>query len=353
MRGFCGGWVKLKSGFMDLENILDIQKWQTLQDSLALVTKMAIITVDYKGIPITTHSHPCRFCQFVRSDPELLQYCYKCDSRGGLEAVRLNAPYIYLCHCNIIDIAIPIMIDGKYIGALMAGEVRLPKNEEAKLEKILISPSKNIFKNKEAARMYKDIPMSTYAEVRQCADMLFSMSNYIVEEAINKNHILEMYGNIANINVSGESDSNNPSGLRQIRKALGDAVTNAYIKTTSENRMICKNRVLRPAFEYIYENKGKSISQKQMADICHISASHFSRLFAREVGEGFSTFLSRLKVQWSKQLLEKTDLSITQISEELGFSDSGYFIKIFRKYENITPAVYRSYYLDAPSAPVG
>jgi YesN/AraC family two-component response regulator len=50
-----------------------------------------------------------------------------------------------------------------------------------------------------------------------------------------------------------------------------------------------------------------------------------------------------LKIKWAKKLLEATDMPISQISDELGFNESGYFIKTFKKYEDITPAVYRKY----------
>ena len=336
----------MQTSNLNLNRILDVQKWQTVQDSIALVTKIATITVDYKGIPITKHSSPCSFCQFVRSQPELREYCFKCDSRGGLEAVRINAPYIYLCHCGIVDLAIPIMIDEKYIGAIMMGEIRLPKDEEDNLERILVSPLKKLLAADDVMQMYNEIPRTSLIEVQQIAKMVFDMSNYIVTEAINKNLILDMYGEIASLSHTDDqrkiADGYLFDNIQHVKKALGSAITNAYVK--SDIRSICKNPVLRPAFDYIYRNKGEDITQKQMADICFISTSHFSRLFAKEVGEGFSSFISRLKVQWSKQLLEKTGLPITQISEELGFNDSSYFIKTFKKYENVTPAIYRKYY---------
>lgn len=338
---------------MGLDKIIDVAKWQVLQNSIATVTKMAIITVDYKGIPITSHSEPCPFCQYIRSQPNLQKYCFKCDSRGGLEAVRINAPYIYLCHCNIVDIAIPIMIDGKYIGAIMGGQIRLPEEEkDIDLEKILLSPSKEIFKSEEVRQMYNRIPTLSYTEIKQIANMLFHLSNYIVEEAVNKNVILEMYGEIANrSHVYNRNVINDNSfdriQMQRVNKSIGDAVTNAYIKTNDAyKRASCRHPVLRPAFDYIYENKGMRVTQKHMADLCHISTSHFSRMFAKEVGENFSSFLSRLKVQWSKQLLEETDMPITQISEDLGFSETSYYIKIFKKYENITPSIYRKYHLE-------
>jgi len=71
---------------LSLEKILNLENWQQIQDSLSKATKLAIITVDYKGIPITTHSCCNSFCTKVRSDPDLRALCQKCDSRAGLEA---------------------------------------------------------------------------------------------------------------------------------------------------------------------------------------------------------------------------------------------------------------------------
>ena len=58
--------------YLHINKILDLNKWKRLQDSLATVTKLAILTVDYKGIPVTSHSSCQAFCQNVRKDPELL-----------------------------------------------------------------------------------------------------------------------------------------------------------------------------------------------------------------------------------------------------------------------------------------
>lgn len=41
---------------VELKNILDLEKWEKLQESLALSTRLAIILVDYKGRPVTKHS---------------------------------------------------------------------------------------------------------------------------------------------------------------------------------------------------------------------------------------------------------------------------------------------------------
>ena len=74
---------------VELKNILDLEKWEKLQESLALSTRLAIILVDYKGRPVTKHSQVQPFCQLVRHSPELSKLCEKCDARGGLALVSL------------------------------------------------------------------------------------------------------------------------------------------------------------------------------------------------------------------------------------------------------------------------
>lgn len=344
----------MKNTYLSLDKILDLKKWQNLQDSVACVTKLAIITVDYKGYPITSHSccHP--FCQAVRKDDTLVRHCHKCDSRGGLEATITNAPYIYLCHYNIVDIAVPIVVDDKYVGAIMAGQVKLSNPDPSNPLEQILSSDKDSFAMKkldELKTLYDTIPQLTYAEIETISLMLYKLCNYIVEEAMNKNVILEMYDKIFQFKQEPEFAKLYPdypaNSIETIKKKLASAMTNAYIKADPNDNPYYHNTILKPAFEYMYNNKSEKISQCDLAAICHISSSYFSRLFVKETGENFSNYHSHLKIEWSKQLLKKTEIPITQISDELGFNEPGYFIKTFKKFENITPAIYRKYYKEA------
>ena len=333
-----------------INKILDLKKWKRLQDSLATVTKLAILTVDYKGIPVTSHSSCQAFCQSVRKDPELLPYCQKCDSRGGLEAVRINSPYVYLCHFNIVDIAIPITVDDKYLGAVMAGQVKLSDPENGTdLEQIVTSknPALQLQKQEHLREYYNDLPTMTYEEVVKISNMLFLLCNYIIEEALNKNLLAEMFekasGNDETLNISTILPGYTIKNIESIKKEMTNAIADAYLKNTSDDSGIYTNPIFKPAFEYIYKNKSESISLTHMAELCHISPSYFSRLFVKETGENFTIYLAKLKVKWAKQLLEVTDMPVSQISDELGFNEPGYFIKTFKKFEEVTPALYRKY----------
>jgi ligand-binding sensor protein/AraC-like DNA-binding protein len=336
---------------LNLNKVINLEKWANLQELLAVFTKLAMITVDYKGNPVTKHSGCHGFCKAVRTNPELGKYCKICDSRGGLEAVRLNSEYIYLCHFNIVDIAIPIIVHGKYIGAIMAGQVKLSdSNVSDILEQIVVTPKNSIAKNvlEDLKEYYEELPVLPYEEVKHIANMLFSLCNYLVEEALDKNLILEMYQKT--IKKEFEIDSNTLIGytiknMEHGKKEISNALLNAYIseKPYSNAIEITVSNTLKPAIEYIYKNKSENVTVEKMSKICHISPSYFSRLFAKETGENFSNFSARLKVEWAKSILEEKNMCIKEISDELGFSETGYFIKVFKKYEGVTPAIYRKY----------
>ncbi|WP_195989297.1 PocR ligand-binding domain-containing protein [Clostridium sp. D53t1_180928_C8] len=336
----------MKSEQLNLNKIIDLNKWQSLQDSLSIVTKLAIITVDYKGVPVSNHSFCSEFCNSVRNNPKLASYCQKCDSRGGLEAVRINKPYIYLCHYNIVDIAIPIIIDDKYIGAIMAGQVKLKnKKDEESLEKILTLPGN--LELHDLNDLYLNLPSLSYEEVENIADMLFKLCNYIVEESLNKSFIIEMYEKeILNKNLPNNDlnlSSYNENNIKNLKDELSYAITNSHIKDLSFNKDFLSNSILKPAIDYIHKNKNENVSLEKASNLCHISPSYFSRVFKKEVGQNFSTYVSSLKIEWSKELLESTNMSISEISDNLGFNEAGYFIKTFKKQEGLTPFLYRKY----------
>ncbi len=330
----------MKNNSFDLDQLLDLARWQKLQDQLARVSNMAIITVDYKGNPITNHSMCCPFCQSVRANPQLSKYCQICDSRAGLEAVRSQKPFIYLCHFNIIDIAIPITVDDKYLGAIMAGQIRLDGSAELESFEHLLSSQKNSVATQHLnthKSEYDAIPLLPYDKVLQSAQALFELSNYIVESAVSKTQLINAYETFYQ-NTQQVAHAIHPKPF------LSSDESGNYLKVKRSGHVETESSALLPALQYIEENKGQPVTQAQMAELCHLSPSYFSRLFTQEMGVSFSQYIGAKKVAWARHLLEETDDSIEIISENLGFSSAGYFIKVFKKYEGITPFLYRKYY---------
>lgn len=178
------------NSLLHLKDVMDIIVFQKMQNDIAEATGMSIITVDFKGKPVTEHSRCSEFCQLMRSNKTYSQFCEKCDSRGGLEAARLEKPYIYRCHSGLVDFATPIIVNGYYLGSVMAGQVLTKEEQKIDLEDILVR--KDNFDNLEddekqkLLSTYKKLPVVDFKKIEAVAQMMFHISNYIVGEAVLK-----------------------------------------------------------------------------------------------------------------------------------------------------------------------
>ena len=81
-----------------------------------------------------------------------------------------------------------------------------------------------------------------------------------------------------------------------------------------------------------------------LAALVNFSRSHYTTLFRRVTGYAPLSYLNHLRMQHAVQLLNTPDLSIKQISDQLGFSDQFYFSRAFRKMHNHSPTEHRRRY---------
>ena len=81
-----------------------------------------------------------------------------------------------------------------------------------------------------------------------------------------------------------------------------------------------------------------------LAVLVNLSRSHYTTLFRRVTGYAPLSYLNHLRLQRAVQLLNATNLSIKQISDQLGFSDQFYFSRTFSKMHNHSPSEHRQRY---------
>ncbi|MHB8128188.1 MAG: helix-turn-helix domain-containing protein, partial [Mobilitalea sp.] len=75
--------------------------------------------------------------------------------------------------------------------------------------------------------------------------------------------------------------------------------------------------------------------------IVDISPYYFSKLFKEETGENFIEYLTNIRIEKAKKLLQNRDVSIKNICVDTGYSDPNYFSRIFKKQVGVTPTEYR------------
>jgi signal transduction histidine kinase/AraC-like DNA-binding protein/DNA-binding LytR/AlgR family response regulator len=100
-------------------------------------------------------------------------------------------------------------------------------------------------------------------------------------------------------------------------------------------------RLVRQAMAYLHEHYAEAISREDLARHVGLSDDYLTHCFRQEVGMTPIAYLNRYRVDQAKQLLKNTSQSITDIALAVGFSDSGYFSRVFRREVGLSPEAFR------------
>lgn len=98
---------------------------------------------------------------------------------------------------------------------------------------------------------------------------------------------------------------------------------------------------------YLQNHLEEDISLSLLADEFHLNAQYISQLFKSEIGVGFLTYLTNIRMENARKLLVSTSLSIGEISSRCGYADYRVFTKAFKKNEGITPSQYRREFFES------
>lgn len=89
-----------------------------------------------------------------------------------------------------------------------------------------------------------------------------------------------------------------------------------------------------------YSNQNLSLSS--IAEQVNLSETYFSTLFKQELEQPFVKYLSGIRIERAKTLLEQKDSKIFDIAIQCGFSDEAYFSRVFKKTTGVAPSEWRS-----------
>lgn len=92
---------------------------------------------------------------------------------------------------------------------------------------------------------------------------------------------------------------------------------------------------------YINEHYNEKITLESVARIFYISPYYLSRTFKAGTGFNFINYLNYIRISHAKRLLETTEMSIINISEEVGYENITHFNRVFKDIEGTTPLKYR------------
>ncbi len=97
-----------------------------------------------------------------------------------------------------------------------------------------------------------------------------------------------------------------------------------------------------PAIALIAANFHERVDLTAAARVCHLSPSHFSRMFKREHGVTFSRYLVQYRIRRACDLLVAPGVSVKEVGFGVGFNDLAYFSRTFRRCVGVCPTQYQS-----------
>ncbi|MGP4042083.1 AraC family transcriptional regulator [Gracilibacillus sp. D59] len=116
----------------------------------------------------------------------------------------------------------------------------------------------------------------------------------------------------------------------------------SFVHSSIENSTLSNNDInLNQILEWTRINAFEGISVSDIADRFTYNKDYLSRYFKQHTGKTLQSYIHALRISKAKDLLVGTRLNIKTISERVGIEDEKYFMRLFKKYEKITPTEYR------------
>ncbi len=110
------------------------------------------------------------------------------------------------------------------------------------------------------------------------------------------------------------------------------------------NRQEANPEVISKAIAYISMHHDDKITNELLANECNLSESTFLRYFNKLMNMTPAVYIAKHRIAHAKILLERGNLSITEIAQETGFFDSSHFNRTFKKITGVTPLYYKKTY---------
>lgn len=115
----------------------------------------------------------------------------------------------------------------------------------------------------------------------------------------------------------------------------------AYCLMTKNRALAKYSPIVQQALTFIHLNLSSALSVKKIASEVGLSPDYLTRLFKKEVGMNVITYMNTKRIYKSLKLLNATNLSIEEIGDLVGLSNTSYFSTLFKKEIGVSPKQYR------------
>ena len=219
------------------------------------------------------------FCSCMRKNADFDRLCIHSDRCAMETAMERKSLYVYQCHAGFTEAVAPIIEGERIIGYMMFGQI-VAKEHEAEFLQRIDSLMEAYCHNEDAAEMLKQVRCMEKEKIFSAAKILDACAGYIqLKEYVQ------------------------PAG-----KSLIDRLS-----------------------LYVHTHLTEDLSVESICAKFGISKTKLYEVTREYTNGGLAAWIRQIRLEHAKKLIQTTDLSVTDIAEQCGFTDYNYFLRIFKR----------------------
>ncbi|MDD4869816.1 MAG: PocR ligand-binding domain-containing protein [Kiritimatiellae bacterium] len=233
-------------------------------------------------------------CRLIRTHPLGRKGCHDTDSSRLRQAFSSKQVIHYLCHAGLIDMMMPVVINGEHVATINCGQVLPEPHSEKRFRQLQRRLNPMGFSSSALRKAYYASPYCSLEKIKIIMN-LFSF-------------FIEYFGEIS-------------WRLKQVRQKDFIPVQQAQ--------------------KFIHNHFQEHMTLRDVARSASLSPHYFSSLFHEMTGMTVKKYLQTIRINAAKQLLNLTSERITDIAFDVGFNNLTDFNRVFRRTEYCSPKQYR------------
>lgn len=245
--------------------------------------KIGIFDESYNGIFAYPECTP--FCAAMRKNPEFLKCCHESDHRSFETCKKTQSLVIYKCHAGLIECTVPVMRNNTIIGYIMFGQVS-DSSDKVKFRKTM----SELYPGNDIAEKIKKIKFKSNTQLFSAAKLLETCISYILEKNILTPSRIRLFNSIE---------------------------------------------------EYIDAHLSEDLKIGVLCEKFDISRTKLYSLIKNYIPGGIAEYIKEKRLAKAADLLTSTNLNVSAISANCGFTDYNYFTRNFKSKYGLSPTQHR------------
>ncbi len=257
----------------------DTELMELMQDFYVLTGIRTVLFdadfIELAAYPKGEHS----FCHCMRRDPEFLERCHRSDRQAFEKCRQKGELQIFTCHAGLVEACAPIKSNGKIMGYLMLGRITDIKSKDELLVRVFERCGEYKIPRDYDEKIRK-IKYRNEKQIQAAAKILDACCEYVrLRELVH------------------------PSG-KQLIDSL-ERYVDLHIREDINIESLCRE--------------------------LNVSRTRLYETVSPYINGGIAAYIKNRRLEYAKELLKTTEMTIPEISDACGFADYNYFLRLFKQ----------------------